>query len=84
MIEVLYDMGLSEAAYHGRLNNDTLAEEKVTQRVLYSFEKHAITQAQFEESYDFYMKEPAVLVEIYNEVLARYSMSLAEVEEEVE
>jgi len=83
MIEVLYDLGLAEAAYRGRHHKDTIAEEKVRQRVFYNFSEHGVSKEQFEKSYDYYMKNPEVLVEIYNEVLARYSTRLSEVEEEV-
>lgn len=84
MIAVLYDLGLAEAAYRGRHHKDTLAEEKVRERVLYNFEEHKTTKKQFEASYDYYMKQPEMLVEIYNEVLARYSTRLSEVEEKVD
>ena len=83
MIDVLYDLGLAEAAYRGRHHTDTLAEEKVRQRVMYNFSDHGVSKVQFEESYDYYMKQPEDLVEIYNEVLGRYSTRLSEVEEEV-
>ena len=83
MVEVLYDLGLAEAAYRGRHHTDTLAEEKVRQRVMYDFTEHGVSKLQFEDSYDYYMKKPDELIEIYNEVLARYSTRIAEVEEEV-
>ncbi|MGB0403356.1 MAG: DUF4296 domain-containing protein [Salibacteraceae bacterium] len=84
MVDILYHMGLSEAAYRGRLHTDTLAQEKVKQRVNYNFNEHGVTKKEFEESYDYYMKEPDELVHIYNDVLALYSTKLSEVEESVD
>lgn len=84
MVDILYHMGLSEAAFRGRLHTDTLATEKVKQRVNYNFSTHNVTKKQFEDSYDYYMKEPDELVGIYNEVLALYSTKLSEIEESVD
>ena len=62
MIAVLYDLGLAEAAYRGRHHKDTLAEEKVRERVLYNFEEHKTTKKQFEASYDYYMKQILIII----------------------
>ncbi|MBD79299.1 MAG: hypothetical protein CL840_10290 [Crocinitomicaceae bacterium] len=84
MVEVLYEMGLTEAAYHGRTREDTLALEKFKQRIVFNYEELGITREQFESSYDYYMHQPEELVKIYNEVLARYSTRISEVEEEID
>lgn len=82
MVTTMYEMGLIEAAYRGRLHGDTLAQQKVEQRVAQLYQSQGITKEQFENSYKFYMNDPQRLVDMYTEILALYSAQLAQVEKE--
>ena len=83
MIQVFYDLSLTEAAWRARLHADTLAKEKASQRILSAMEKHGITYEDFNLTHEYYLRHPDELRDMYNEVLARYSTKISEIEEEV-
>ncbi|UTW64379.1 DUF4296 domain-containing protein [bacterium SCSIO 12741] len=80
MASIIYDMNLIEAAYRGRMHNDTLAEKNMLERMTHTFEKRSITREQFLSNYNHYLDDPEELAGIYNDALGKLSAHLSEVE----
>lgn len=77
MVSVLIDFQLAETiitTYPGA--NDTLTNQALASYEMV-FEKHKITKAQFEESMDYYSKNPAELNLIFSRVVDSLSLRLA-------
>ena len=81
MAGIIYDMNLVEAAYRGRMHNDTLAEEQMLARMTIALEKRSVTREQFLSNYEYYLDDPEEMAGIYNDALAKLSTHLSEVEE---
>ncbi|MCE3279602.1 MAG: hypothetical protein K0S44_1793 [Bacteroidetes bacterium] len=78
MAEVMVDVHLLEATLNVQVgSNDKLKTEGASSINVYN--KHQVTKAQFDESFEFYTQNPEMLVEIYQLVLNDLSKLQAEV-----
>lgn len=84
MVEIVYELGLVEASWRSRLHEDTAAKTNVEKRIQVTLNKYNVPLAQYDSSLHYYMENPKLLVDVYDDVLARYSTKIAETEEAVE
>lgn len=78
MAEVMVDIHLLEATLNVQVgSNDKIKVQGPASVNIYN--KHQVTKAQFEESFQFYTENPDLLVEVYQLVLNDLSKLQAEV-----
>lgn len=66
---VLTDLYLAEAAANlHKITNDSALMPHKSYYFDEIFEKHNVTQQQYEEAYEYYTDEPELFLEIYNEM----------------
>lgn len=79
MAEVLMDVHLLESSMNLNVYNmDRIAAENTTPG-FDILKKNSVTKQQYDQSFDFYSKHPALLNEIYDSVLNNLSKMQAEV-----
>lgn len=84
MVEIIYDLQLIQAAYKGRTHTDTNAQKTRDARTLIMLDKYAITQEEFELSLDYYHKSPDDMEDIYEEVITKLNLKIAQLEEKID
>ena len=73
MAAVLVDVQLLEAMKIKSGINDSVSVDSILFQYALIFNKHKITQEQFEQSFDFYKTNPELLEEIYDKTISELS-----------
>ncbi len=84
MVNVLYDLQLTQSAYKGRSHNDTIAEQTRNYRTIKLLESHNISQPEFESSLEYYHQSPNDMEDIYREVITKLNLKIAQLEEKID
>lgn len=76
MAEVITDIHMAEAETSVRTFPDSISKEKMSFQKI--FDKHSVTQKQYDESLSFYMEHPEILDTVYVNVLNELSKKQGE------
>ena len=76
MAEVITDIHMAEAETSVRTFPDSISKEKMSFQKI--FDKHSVTQKQYDESLSFYMEHPEILDTVYDNVLNELSKKQGE------
>lgn len=78
MAEILTDIHIAEAYSSFRNLQGESMKQSMTAYYKFIFDKHKISQFQFEESFDFYSNSPASFLKVYDGILSNFSKKEAE------
>ncbi len=84
MVELMYEIQLIQAAYKGRSHNDTIATEKRNARMIQLLSSKNLTQETFEASVNYYHESPDDMEEIYESVITKLNLKIAQLEEKID
>lgn len=78
MAEILTDIHIAEAYTNFKNLQAENLRQNISSYYLFIFKNHQVSEEDFEESFDFYSKNPNAFVEVYTQVLINISKKEAE------
>lgn len=84
MVEVMLDLQLIEGAYHKRVIKADNTRASALDAYVQVYQKHSISQAEFDSSYSWYLDDPERMEKVLDRVMEELSKMQAEKQAELD